>query len=254
MSKYLEELIETMVGIESPKEQRNKEFEGLADGKPIVQRVQIAQADEMNLNRRLYPKKALLNAFQDFVSNKREGPVFEEEENPCKNADLDRADVNLIGYFNNLNFDEESGKLFCTVHLFKRPPKLYFTISGFGHIDSSGRVDEDYKLVALMNSDTSAWQFQEKELVKKIVRERDSAEETITNLKEIASKVKLGFLTEQRKEAEKNKVKSSKSPSSEVSEKLRKMEEKELLDSDICAEAVEDEADNLNLDEVEISC
>ena len=79
-------------------------------------------------------------------------------------------------------------------------------------------------------------------------------EETITNLKEIASKVKLGFLTEQRKEAEKNKVKSSKSPSSEVSEKLRKMEEKELLDSDICAEAVEDEADNLNLDEVEISC
>ena len=254
MSKYLEELIDTMVGIESPKEQRDKEFEGLAEDKPIVQRVQIAQADEMNLNRRLYSKKALLNAFQDFVSNKGEGPIFEEEKSPCKNADLDRADINLIGYFDNLDFDKESGKLFCTIHLFKRPSKLYFTISGFGNIDSSGRVDENYKLVALMNSDTSAWQFQETGLVKKIIRERDSAEEIITNLKNIAKKVKLGFLTEQRREAEKNKVKTSKPFSSEVSEKLRKGEVKELLDSDICAETVEDEADNLNLDKVEISC
>lgn len=250
MNKHLEELIDTMVGIESPKEQRAKEFEGLADGKPIVQRIQIAQADITNLNRRFYPKKALLNAFQDFVSNKGEGPIFEEEENPCKNADLDRADINLIGYFDNLDFDEESGKLFCTIHLFKRPPKLYFTISGFGQIDSSGEVGEDYKLAALMNSDTSAWQFQEKELVKKIVKERDSAEETITNLKNIAKKVKLGFMTEQRREVEKNKVKSPKPFSSEVSEKLRKGEERELLDSDICDEAVDDEADNL--DEVEI--
>ena len=208
----------------------------------------------MNLNRRLYPKKALLNAFQDFVSNKGEGPVFEEEENPYKNADLNRADANLIGYFDNLDFDKESGKLFCTIHLFKRPPKPYFTISGFGNMDSSGRID-NYQLTALMNSDTSAWQFQEKEFVKKLIKERDSAEETIINLKNIAKKVKNCFLTErrkaeQRKEAEKNKVKSSKPFSSEVSEKLRKGEERELLDFDIYDEAIDDEVDNL--DEVEI--
>ena len=37
--EYLEELLDTMAGVESLKEQRDKELEGLADGKPVVQRI-----------------------------------------------------------------------------------------------------------------------------------------------------------------------------------------------------------------------
>lgn len=165
----------------------------------MVQRIQIAQADVQTSNGRVYPKRALLNAFLDFVTNKKEGPIFEEVESP-DNYELDREDRNLLGYFDNLEFDKESGKMFCTVHLFKRLPKPYLTLSGLGCIYGNGRVDDDYTLIALMNSNTTSWRFQEEERIKKIVRERDNAERAFTELKTEATKVQKCLVKEEMKE------------------------------------------------------
>lgn len=197
MNDTLRESLEKIIKIESPAKKRAEEFKGLSEGNSIVKHVQIAQCDRMNTNGRIYPKAAILSAYVDFVSNKKEGPVFEETENFWDEPYS--SDKNLLGYFNNLEFDEKTSKLFCDIHLFKRPPQPYFTISGIGSMNFGNRVDKDYKIVALMNSKTTSWRFQEEERIKKLLRERNNAEKVISKIKAEAFKAMEAIDTEERK-------------------------------------------------------